>query len=54
MKRHSRKWIFGSKAIVRDKHPRSGFRCNMRDKMAVCFGGAKVKPTTVQMDDRLA
>jgi hypothetical protein len=26
----------------------------MPDKMAVCFGGAKVKPTTVQMDDRLA
>ena len=43
MKRHSRKWIFGSKAIVRDKHPRSGSRCNMPDKMAVCFGGAKVK-----------
>ena len=43
MKRHSRKWIFGSKPIVRDKHSRSGSRCNMPDKMAVCFGGAKVK-----------
>jgi hypothetical protein len=39
---------------VRDKHPRSGSRCNIPDKMAACFGGAKVKPTTVQMDDRLA
>jgi len=41
-------------AIVRDKRPRSRSRCDMRDKMAVCFGGVKVKRTTVQMDDRLA
>jgi len=40
--------------MVRDKRPRSRSRCNIPDKMAVCFGGAKVKPTTVQMDDRLA
>jgi hypothetical protein len=50
LKRRSRKWIFGSKAIVRDKRPRSRSRCNMPGKMAVSFGGAKVKPTTVQMD----
>src|SRR5882724_9803017 len=52
--RGSRKWKFGSKPIVRDKRPRSRSRCNMPDKMAVCFGGAKGKPTTVQVDDRLA
>src|SRR6266404_1449360 len=52
--RGSRKWIFGSKPIVRDKRPRSRPRCNMPDKMAVCFGGAKVKPTTMEVNDRLA
>src|ERR1700676_3580100 len=51
--RGRRKRMFGSKPIVRDKRPRSRSRCNMPHKMAVCFGGAKVKPTTVQMDDRL-
>ena len=49
-----RKWVFRSKPIVGDKRPRAGSRCNMSDQMAVCFGGAKVKPTTVQIDDRLA
>src|ERR1700674_2624231 len=48
------KWVFGSKPIVRDKRPRSRPRSNMPDKMAVGSGGSKVKPTTVQMDDRLA
>src|SRR6266404_893555 len=52
--RGSRKRMFGSKPIVRDKRPRACSRCNMPDKMAVCFGGTKVKPTTVQVDDRLA
>src|ERR1700730_18603551 len=51
--RGRRKRMFGSKPIVRDKRPRSRSRCNMPDKMAVCFGGAKVKPPTVQVDDRL-
>jgi hypothetical protein len=36
--RGNRKWKFGSKPIVRDKRPRSRFRRNMPDKMAVCFG----------------
>ena len=52
--RGRRKWVFRSKPIVRDKRPRARSRCNMPDKMAVCFGGAKGKPTTVQVDDRLA
>jgi hypothetical protein len=52
--RGGRKWIFGSKPIVRDKRPRSSSRCNVPDKIAVCFGGAKVKPTTVQVNHRLA
>src|SRR6266850_5388171 len=51
--RGRRKRMFGSKPIVRDKRPRARSRCNMPDKMAVCFGGAKVKPTTVQVDDCL-
>src|SRR6266404_1112636 len=49
-----RKWVFRSQSIVWDKRPRARSRCNMPDKMAVCFGGAKVKPTTVQVDDRFA
>src|SRR5882724_11370592 len=52
--RGRRKRMFGSKPIVRDKRPRARSRCNMPDKTAVCFGGAKVKPTTVQVDNRLA
>src|SRR5436309_6036054 len=36
------------------ERPRGRSRRNVPDKMAVCFGGAKVEPTTVQMDDRPA
>src|SRR5712671_3961225 len=50
--RGRRKRMFGSKPIVRDERPRSRPRCNMPDKMAVGLGGSKVKPTTVQVDDR--
>ena len=48
-----RKWVFGSKPIVRNEGSRARSRCNMPDKMTVCFGRAKAKPTTVQVDDRL-
>jgi len=51
--RGRRKRMFGSKPIVRDKRPRARSRCNVPDKMAVGLGGSKVKPTAVQMDDRL-
>ena len=52
--RGRRKWMFRSKAIFRDKCSRARSRCNMPDEMAVCFGGAKVKPPTVQVDNRFA
>src|SRR5258706_5650861 len=50
----SRKWMFGSKPIVRDKGPRSRSRGDLPDQMAVRLGGAKVEPTTVQVEDRFA
>src|SRR2546422_4825199 len=52
--RSRRKWVLRGKPVVRDERPRGRSRRNVPDKMAVCFGGAKVEPTTVQMDDHLA
>src|SRR5258705_2016377 len=52
--RGSRKWMFGSKPIVRDKRARSRSRGDLPYQMAVRLGGAKVEPTTVQVDDRFA
>ena len=46
--------MFRSKSILWDKCPRSCPGCNLPDEMAICIGGAKVEPTTMQVDDRLA
>src|SRR5258706_14825299 len=50
--RGRRKWVFRSKSIARNKRPRARSRRYMPDKVAVCLGGAKVEPTTVQVEDR--
>src|SRR5450432_2552222 len=52
--RGRRKWVFGSKPIVRDKRPCSRPRCDMAHKMAVGLGRSEVEPATMQVEDRLA
>lgn len=43
-----------SKSIVRYKCARAGPRCDVPDKVAICFGTSEVEPPAVQMKDRFA
>jgi len=46
--------MFGGEPIVWDKCFGSAPCSDMHAKVAVGFGGSKVEPTAVQMEDRLA